>query len=79
MGLYDLSLRCREIELLKEYDSVKLVRPLPDADIPLGSHGVVLIVYEGKSPDYEVEFFDRSGNSVGNFTTDGNHIERRIE
>jgi hypothetical protein len=63
--------------MLLEYDSVSLKRPLSEGDVPVGSKGVVLIVYVEPTLGYEVEFFDASGKSLGNFTTDEDHIEKR--
>jgi hypothetical protein len=63
--------------MLNEYDSVKLTKPLSNGMVPPGSHGVVLMVYSGPTPDYEVEFFDRRGNSLGNFTVSESHLELR--
>jgi hypothetical protein len=63
--------------MLRELDSVTLKMPLSEGGVPVGSHGVVLIVYREPTPGYEVEFFDTSQRSLGTFTTDENHIEKR--
>jgi hypothetical protein len=65
--------------MLNEYDSVRLRKPLPSDKVPVGSKGVVLMVYREPKPGYEVEFFDASGKSLGNFTTEEDQVERRKE
>jgi hypothetical protein len=62
--------------MLKEYDSVRLRKPLLDNNIPVGSKGVVLLVYTNPRLAYEVEFFDPSGRSLGNFTMEEDHLEK---
>jgi hypothetical protein len=59
--------------MLNEYDSVRLSQPLNEAKVPVGSSGVVLMVYTEPTLGYEVEFFDTAGKSLGNFTTDEPH------
>ena len=65
--------------MLNEYDSVRLRKSLQNNKVPLGSKGVVLMVYADPKPGYEVEFFDISGKSLGTFTTEGDHLEKRQE
>ena len=62
--------------MLNEYDCVRLRRALPDAKIPVGSKGVVLMVYKEPQPGYEVEFFDGSGNSLMNFSVEEDYVEK---
>lgn len=62
--------------MLKEYESVYLRGALPEGEVPVGSRGVVLMVYLEPTLGYEVEFFDENGKSLGNFTTDEDHIEK---
>ncbi len=64
--------------MLSEYDSVRLTRALPMGNVPVGANGVVLIVYMEPQLGYEVEFFDNTGKSLGTFTTDEEHLEKRI-
>jgi hypothetical protein len=55
----------------EEYDTVRLLRPLPEHSLPAGSIGAVVMdhtkydhpKHTGKSlpPAYEVEFFDAHG------------------
>jgi hypothetical protein len=65
--------------MLKEYDSVRLKRPLSDDAVPVGSDGVVLIVYTEPTSGYEVEFFDESHRSLGSFSTTGDDLEKRTD
>jgi hypothetical protein len=62
--------------MLEEFDSVRLRKALPEGDVPLGSTGAVVMVYRVPSIGYEVEFFDKSGRSLGTYTTDEDHLER---
>jgi uncharacterized protein DUF4926 len=64
--------------MLKELESVILKMPLPEGNVPVGAHGVILIVYREPVVGYEVEFFDSSKRSLGSFTTDEEHIEKRL-
>jgi hypothetical protein len=43
--------------VLKELNSVRLKKPLPRGDVPVGSDGVVLYVYQEPTLGYEVDFF----------------------
>jgi len=63
--------------MLRELDSVTLNQPLPEGVVPVGANGVVLIVYSQPVLGYEVEFFDSSHRSLGTFTTNDDHIEKR--
>ena len=63
--------------MLSELDSVTLTMPLPEGGVPVGSQGVVLIVYREPTQAYEMGFFDTSLRSLGTFTTDDSHIEKR--
>lgn len=65
--------------MLNEYDCVRLKLPLDRGDVPVGSAGVVLMVFTTPTVGYEVEFFDESGASLGNFTTGEEHIEKESE
>ena len=42
---------------LNEYDVVRATRTLSD-EVPVGSEGTIVMVYEHPSPGYEVEFID---------------------
>jgi hypothetical protein len=66
----------QEAKMLRELDCVKLIAPLSEGDVPMGSEGVVLMVYKEPPQEYEVEFFDSSQRSLGTFTTDEDHIEK---
>jgi hypothetical protein len=59
---------------MKVYDAIGLQRPLKEVDIPVGSHGVVLMVFETPTLAYEVEFVDCGGNSLGTSTVTEDQI-----
>jgi hypothetical protein len=62
--------------MLSEYDSVVLVQPLNNEQVPLHSKGVILMVYTDPWLAYEVEFFDDSGESIGNFTVEDGDVKK---
>jgi hypothetical protein len=47
----------RKTSVPKELDSVRLTKPLPTDDVPVGSEGVVVYVYREPTLGYEVGFF----------------------
>jgi hypothetical protein len=47
------------------YDTFRLARMIPQQPIPVGSVGVVLMVFDGSIPEYEVEFPDGKGGNLG--------------
>jgi Domain of unknown function (DUF4926) len=51
------------------YDIFRLRRPLPNEAIPVGSVGVVLMVFDGPHRAYKVEFPDGEGGNLGSTTT----------
>jgi hypothetical protein len=53
---------------MKEYDTVILSAQIDESKIPIGTKGVVLIVFETPARAYEVEFIDLDGKSLGTFT-----------
>ena len=55
---------------LQEYDYVELQVGL-SPDLPPGVRGTVLLVYPGPKNDYEVEFVDASGSTLGVETVNG--------
>jgi hypothetical protein len=59
----------------KEYDVVRLREPLPDSNMPIGSRGIVLIVYDEPHPAYDVEFIDGASTSLGVFTVQERYLE----
>lgn len=72
--------------MIQELSLVRLKKSLPEADIPLGSIGTVVMVYNGPPMAYEVEFFDADGNTLRDsksgyfaFTTSEEHIEPASE
>lgn len=62
--------------MLNEYDCVRLRRELPNTKVPVGSKGVILMVYKEPRPGYEVEFFDTSGKSLMNFSIEEDYVEK---
>jgi hypothetical protein len=52
-----------------EYDVFVLARELADKSVPIGTHGVVLLVFDGDFRAYEVEFPDGNGGNLGNSLT----------
>ena len=54
--------------MLSEYDVVRLRSSTSAVNVPVGSRGTVLIVYDDTPPAYEVEFVDDLGSSLGTFT-----------
>ena len=62
--------------MLNEYDSVKLKLPLPNTAVLVGSAGVILLVYTEPWLAYEIEFFDGSMRSLGNYTVSPKDVEK---
>ncbi|TDO14651.1 uncharacterized protein DUF4926 [Mycobacterium sp. BK086] len=61
----------------QEYDGVRLLRPLPEHDLPVGAQGTVVMVYRdaGLPSAYEVEFADADGVTQALVTLGGDDIE----
>lgn len=56
--------------MYSEYDTFSLSKELPDDDtVPLGTRGVVLMVFGGNPCQYEVEFPNEDGGNLGKSTT----------
>lgn len=55
--------------MFNEYDTFRLRRPIPQQSIPVGSLGVVLMVFDGDNCEYEVEFPDGKGGNLGSSPT----------
>ena len=53
------------MNVFKEYDTFRLTRSIPSQPIPVGTLGVVLMVFDGDHPEYEVEFPDGKGGNLG--------------
>ncbi len=49
----------------KEYEIVTLSEPLSNSTIPVGTRGVVVMVYENVPTYYEVEFVNESNETIG--------------
>jgi hypothetical protein len=50
-------------------DTFRLAKPLPGEAIPVGTVGVVLMVFDDPSVAYEVEFPDGRGGNLGTALT----------
>ncbi len=55
--------------MFDEHDTFVLCQQLSDATIPVGTHGVVLMVYGEKPCSYDVEFPDGKGGNLGKAMT----------
>jgi len=55
--------------MFREYDTFRLTKPIPGEQIAVGSTGVVLMVFVGDTPRYEVEFLDANGRNIGTSPT----------
>jgi hypothetical protein len=53
----------------REYDRFRLAKPIPSEPIPLVTIGVVLMIFDGVRPKYEVEFPDDDGLNLGSCPT----------
>ena len=53
--------------IFKEYDCFRLTKPFEE--IPVGTRGVVLMVFADAQPEYEVEFPDGKGGNLGSTFT----------
>jgi Domain of unknown function (DUF4926) len=51
------------------YDCFRLSKPLPSEAIPVGTVGVVLMVFDDPCRAYEVEFPDGNGRNFGSTPT----------
>lgn len=54
--------------MFREYDVVCLKTDIIALGLNKGTIGAVMMVYASNPQDYEVEFVDRDGNSLGVFT-----------
>ena len=67
--------------MINDLSVVSLKRQIPNSAVPIGTHGVVVMVFQDP-PGYEVEFFDQAGNTIQDsktgsftFTLEENDIE----
>lgn len=63
-----------------EHDVVRLLKPLPTHDVPVGSTGTVVFDHtkfadSAEPPAYEVEFTDDVGNTLAVLTVPEDHLE----
>ncbi len=50
--------------MIEEFACVRLKRSIAPYPIPVGTTGVVVMVYHAEPPGYEVEFIDDEGNTI---------------
>lgn len=60
---------------LREYDVVRLLRPLPEHRLPAGAIGAIVMVYPSPLA-YEVEFADAQGVTIALVTLSEEDLER---
>ncbi len=60
---------------LKEYDVVRLIRPLPEHQLSSGATGAVVMVYASPVA-YEVEFTDGQGRTIAIVTLREEDLQR---
>ena len=58
---------------MEELQCVKLIKEYKN--LPVGTKGTIVLKYTEN--DFEVEFFDVEGNTIGVFTIKGEYIELR--
>ena len=49
--------------MFQEYDIIELIEPLSEL-LVAGTCGATMMVYPGEQPEYKIEFFDRSGQTI---------------
>ena len=57
---------------MKEMDCVRLIRNFED--LPSGTEGTIVLAYDGSN--FEVEFFDNNGDTIGVYTIEKKYLER---
>jgi hypothetical protein len=57
------------LPVFNELDIFILSKSLRDGSVPLGTRGVVLMVFDAEPPAYEVEFPDGKGGNLGESPT----------
>lgn len=55
--------------MFSEYDCFELTGEIPGRGVPIGTVDVVLVVLDGGTGKYEVEFADGQGGNLGNDLT----------
>ena len=55
--------------MFAEYETFLLKKSIPNETIPVGTRGVVLMVFDGPPRAYEVEFPDGRGGNLGEAMT----------
>jgi hypothetical protein len=65
--------------MFKEYDVVVLKREVPGMRVPASTSGTIVHVHDTNPPGaYEVEFFDKAGNSIWVNTVTGDNLELKV-
>lgn len=64
--------------MIREYEIVRLKKPIPLRGLSMGIKGTVLIVYNepGLPRAYEVEFLDENGETLAVITLQEDDIEK---
>ncbi|WBB82217.1 DUF4926 domain-containing protein [Micromonospora sp. WMMD882] len=62
---------------MKLFDVVVLLESLSEADVPAGSTGTVVEIFEEPRPAYEVEFVDGDGETLAVATVRPEQVQRR--
>jgi len=57
------------------YDTIVLKAPLEGDPIPVGTKGVILMIFESPSKAFEIEFVDVDNETLGTFTVKEEQIE----
>jgi hypothetical protein len=61
--------------MFDEHEVVKAKRNI-SVEVPKGTIGTIVMVYDGSVNDYEVEFFDEQGNHITLLTVNAIDLER---
>ncbi len=63
--------------MFDEYDYVELIEEL-DSTLRIGIRGAIVMVYDCRPPEYEVEFVDNQGNTIDIRTVNESQIKKSI-
>lgn len=63
--------------MYKEYDIVKLIKTIPGKEVSENDKGIIVMIHkENNLPlAYEVEFFNKAGNTIAVLTVLENQLE----
>jgi hypothetical protein len=62
--------------MFDDYDVVRLVSDLESKGLKAGTRGAIVMIYPSHPPEYEVEFVDENGNTLGIETVKMEQIEK---